>query len=348
MGFSIGLWITSCSNNVSVKSLLTPDSEPESLAVANAAESQAFSESQNSVDVPATVQESQDTEFSSNQLINYERYEQPGSIVHVVQVPNPSSVELHVSLVDGLATVEQHAQDAGAIAAINAGFFDPQNQQTTSYVTIDGAIAADPRENSRLVNNPDLAIYMEAILNRSEFRQLTCDEGTVYSIAHHGDGRSESAISDFPDGATSQEGASGPSCTLNDAVGGGPRLLPTLQSVEEGFLAYDSDGGVIRDAIGSLSPNARSAVGITDTGVVVFVMVAQRTDVGDRMGMSLPELADFLETLGVRDALNLDGGSSSSLYVDGTLHYGRFDAEGTPIQRPVKSVLLVRPLAESN
>ena len=319
-----------------VKSLPTPDSGAETLSVANA------TDSQNSVDVSDAVQASQDTEFNSNQLIQYERYEQPDSIVHVVQIPDPSSVELHVSLVDGLATVEQHAQDMGAIAAINAGFFDPQNQQTTSYITIDGAIAADPRENSRLINNPDLAIYMDAILNRSEFRQLTCAAGTTYSIVHHGDGRSESAMSDLQDVDPSQEGTSDPSCTLDDAVGGGPRLLPTLQSVEEGFLAYDSDDRVIRDAIGSLSPTARSAVGITDTGAVVFVMVAQRPDVGDRTGMSLAELADFLETLGVRDALNLDGGSSSSLYVDGTLHYGRFDAEGNPLQRPVKSVLLVR------
>lgn len=340
--FAIGLWTISCSNDGSVKSLSAPDDQPDALATTKAAEVQT------SDDVSVVDQENQDTKFWSDQLIRYERYEQPDSIVHVLQIPDLSAVELQVSLVDELATVEQHAKNAGAIAAINAGFFDPQNQQTTSYVTIDGVIAADPRENPRLINNPDLAIYMDAILNRSEFQQLTCAEGTIYSIAHHGDGRSGSAMSDFPGVDPSQGGTSDPSCTLYDAVGGGPRLLPRLQSVEEGFLAYDSDNRVIRDAIGSLSPNARSAVGITDAGAVVFVMVAQRPDVGDRTGMSLAELADFLETLGVRDALNLDGGSSSSLYVDGTLYYGRFDAEGNPIQRPVKSVLLVRPLAESH
>ncbi|MEM7771775.1 MAG: phosphodiester glycosidase family protein, partial [Cyanobacteria bacterium P01_A01_bin.37] len=219
---------------------------------------------------------------------------------------------------------EQHAQTSGAIAAINAGFFDPNNQRTTSYVTIDGAIVADPRDNSRLVSNPDLISYLDAILNRSEFRHMTCSGQPSFSIAFHRD--------DLPS----------PSCILHDAVGGGPRLLPDLQSVEEGFLAYGADGHVIRDAIGSLSPNARSAVGITETGEIVLAMAAQRPEVGDRTGMSLPELADFLSSLGVRDALNLDGGSSSALYVDGTMHYGRFDEERTPVQRPVKSVLLIR------
>lgn len=268
------------------------------------------------------------SESSSSHRVVYERYEQPRSIVHLVQIPDPSLVDIQVVLADGLETVAQQAQDAGAIAALNAGFFDPQNQQTTSYVTIGGAIAADPRDNARLINNPDLAPYLEAILNRSEFRRLACGDRPQFTIAYH--------IAYHTDAPPSN-------CIIERAVGGGPRLLPSLQSVEEGFVAYGADGAVIRDAIGSLSPNARSAVGMTAAGEIVLVMVAQRPEVGDRTGMTLPELATFLESLGVRDALNLDGGSSSSLYVEGTTHYGRFDTEAQPVQRPIKSVIVVRP-----
>lgn len=32
----------------------------------------------------------------------------------------------------------------------------------------------------------------------------------------------------------------------------------------------------------------------------------------------------------------------SVFYIEGTTHYGRFDAENQPIQRPVKSVIVVR------
>lgn len=57
--------------------------------------------------------------------------------------------------------------------------------------------------------------------------------------------------------------------------------------------------------------------------------------------MSLPELANFMKSLGVKEALNLDGGSSSSLYYQGKTFYGKVDLEGKTIKRPVKSVLVL-------
>ena len=71
-------------------------------------------------------------------------------------------------------------------------------------------------------------------------------------------------------------------------------------------------------------------------------MAAQRPDAPSQSGVSLSELAEFMGTLGVDEALNLDGGSSSSLYYQGRTYYGRVDTEGSPIERPVKSVLLVQ------
>jgi len=260
----------------------------------------------------------------------YARHERPSSIIHTVTISPSSSVEIGVAVADdGLATVEQQAESVEAIAAINAGFFDPNNQQTTSHVIIDGEHGADPRDNDRLISNPNLAPYLAAILNRSEFRRLICDGQVVFNIAFH------------------QESLPNSTCVLQDAVGGGPQLLPVLRSVEEGFLAYGDDGQVIRDAIGSLSPNARSAIGITETGAIVFAMAAQHPEVGDGTGLSLPDLADFLASIGVQSALNLDGGSSSGLFVEGTVYYGRFDPEGTPIERPVQSIVFVRPRASS-
>ena len=59
-------------------------------------------------------------------------------------------------------------------------------------------------------------------------------------------------------------------------------------------------------------------------------------------GMSLPAVADFLKSLGVQKAMNLDGRSSSSLYYNGKSFYGKVDLDGNFIKRPVKSVLLVQ------
>ncbi|MGA7935452.1 MAG: phosphodiester glycosidase family protein, partial [Kovacikia sp.] len=98
---------------------------------------------------------------------------------------------------------------------------------------------------------------------------------------------------------------------------------------------------VIRDSLGSRQANARSAVGMTSDGNLVWVMVAQRTEAPTSSGMSLEELANFMKTLGVEQAINLDGGSSSSLYYQGKTVYGKVNEAGDRIQRSIKSVLLV-------
>ncbi len=66
---------------------------------------------------------------------------------------------------------------------------------------------------------------------------------------------------------------------------------------------------------------ARSAIGVTASGKVLFVTVEQGRRTRSRRnritGMSLGELAAFMRSLGARDALNLDGGGSSTLVVGG-------------------------------
>jgi exopolysaccharide biosynthesis protein len=125
---------------------------------------------------------------------------------------------------------------------------------------------------------------------------------------------------------------------LIDAIGAGPELLPKLDLVTEGF----ADIAHTRDALGSNELNARTAIGIKPDGAIVLVMVAEKPADSSDSGMSLPTLADLMKTLGVEKAMNLDGGSSSSLYYKGKAFYAKVDASGNPVKRPVKSVLLVK------
>lgn len=240
------------------------------------------------------------------------------SYATVYRLAIPSNAAVYVAQSETLQTVETFAKQTGAMAALNAGFFDPNNGQTTSHVWVEGLSAANPAENQRLVGNPDLTSYLNQILNRSEFRRYDCQGTWRYDIALH--------TADVPQG-----------CQLVDAVGAGPQLLPQDLSAVEGFTAYDN-GVLVRDAIGSQQRNARSAVGLRANGQVVFVMVAQ-TQPSD--GMTLAELAGFMAEHGIVKALNLDGGSSSSLVFEGDAYYGRLDVEGRTIQRPIKSVLWV-------
>ncbi len=243
----------------------------------------------------------------------------PQSIAHIVLIPVNSKFLVTPALLQKVATVQEFAQKHQAVAILNAGFFDPANQKTTSYVVIQGELVANPKENERLVNNPNLKSYLGQIFNRTEFRRYLCGQTIRYSIALH-----------------SQSPPAG--CQLVDAIGAGPRLLPELTLEKEGFV----DNANKRDALGSNQPNARTAVGITRDGSVILVMVAQKPLAPANSGISLPALADLMKTLGADQAMNLDRGSSSSLYYNGKTFYGKVDLEGNFIKRPVKSVLLVQ------
>ncbi|MEO1294660.1 MAG: phosphodiester glycosidase family protein [Cyanobacteria bacterium J06636_16] len=255
--------------------------------------------------------------------LDYTTYDLPSSTVHVLTIPPGAKYRLDVALSDTLTPLPILAEEAGAIAAINAGFFDPQNGLTTSHITLQNRLVADPQQNPRLMENPDLAPYLDMILDRSELRIYDCEGVVQYAIARH-------------------SAAIPASCILDSAVGAGPQLLPEITGYEEGFLADNNQGEVVRDAVGSRFPNARSAVGIKADGSVVFVMAGQRPDVAAPTGLSFEDLAAFLQELGVTSALNLDGGSSSGLFYQGETFYGRLDAAGRPVERPIKSLLWVR------
>ena len=253
--------------------------------------------------------------------IQYNSYVLEKSLVHTLLIPAKSHFLVTPALSQELSSLESFAQKHQAIAAINGGFFDPANRKSTSIVVQQGQLVADPRQNERLVNNPKLAPYLEKILNRTEFRRYLCGQTVLYDIALH----SEPSVS---------------GCRLVDALGGGPRLLPELTLLQEGFFDF-SNGKVIRDSLDSSQPNARSAVGITHDGSLLWVIIAQKPEAPTNSGMSLRSLADFMKTQGVEKAMNLDGGSSSSLYYKGKTLYGKVDEKGNPIRRSVKSVLLI-------
>lgn len=91
--------------------------------------------------------------------------------IYVVKVDaNYFAQNSFIYISNNLETVEQAAKKTHAKAAINAGFFDPNNAKTVSYILENNTIVADPRNNKRLTGNDDLKPYLEKIFNRSEFR----------------------------------------------------------------------------------------------------------------------------------------------------------------------------------
>lgn len=254
--------------------------------------------------------------------IQYNSYTLEQSVVHTLLIPGSHRFLVTPALSQDSDTLERVVKKNKAIAAINGGFFDPKNRKTTSYVVRQGVLVADPRLNEGLMDNPANAPYMDKILDRTEFRRYRCGQTIRYDITFHNEPP--------PSG-----------CQLVDALGAGPRLLPDLTMIEEGFL-HVSNGKPTRDLLGSNRPNARSAVGITPDGSILWVMVAQKPDAPTTSGMSLPTLAAFMKSKGVEKAMNLDGGSSSSFYYNGKTFYGKVDKQGNLVKRNVVSVLLLQ------
>lgn len=277
---------------------------------------------------PALVQNSPSPITTPEPTVSYQTQAINQAVVHILTIPHSRRFGVKTMVANELQTLPRFAAQGGAIAILNGGFFDPQNQLSTSFVTSQGQLVADPRQNPRLMGNPQLATYLDKILDRSELRLYTCGQTNGqtkrYQITNH----------NHPIPAD---------CQLTEAVGGGPQLFPELTATEEGFLATEN-GVVVRDAIGLSQPNARTAVGIKANGDLVWVMVAQKPENPRNSGLSLPDLAKFMAQLGVTQALNLDGGSSSSFHYQGQTFYGKLDADGNRVQRAVKSVLVLQEI----
>ena len=262
--------------------------------------------------------------------VQYQTIERSHSTIHTVTIPFDSNYVVSPRISGELKPItdfREFNQDA-IIAGINGGYFDPVNQKTTSFVVQDDRIVADPRFNERLVDNPDLKVYLGKIFNRGEFRYYDCQGQKQYDIQPHS--------APIPN-----------NCTLKASLAAGPQLLPRDTSEPEAFIAYDENGTIIRDAIGSQSLNARSGIGITATGDIILAMAAQQPQQPTNSGVTLSELAEVLTNLGAVKAMNLDGGSSASMFYGDRVIYGRVDNTGQKIQRPIKSVLLVQKTAQS-
>ena len=83
--------------------------------------------------------------------------------------------------------------------------------------------------------------------------------------------------------------------------------------IENGSVAVTSE-----DEVGkAMASNPRTAIGVIDECHYVFVVSDGRTDTS--AGLSLLQLAEFMDTLGVETAYNLDGGGSSTMYFKGNV-----------------------------
>jgi len=118
---------------------------------------------------------------------------------------------------------------------------------------------------------------------------------------------------------------------VNQLVGGLPRLI------RDGDLSIDWKTEKIRESF-STKRHPRTAVGFTKDKQKVYLFVVDGRQPGFSIGMTLPELAIYMLEWGIYQGVNLDGGGSTTMVVQGEMVNRPSDATG---ERPVANALMV-------
>jgi len=222
---------------------------------------------------------------------------------------------------------------------VNSTYFSFSDNQNFSLVVKDGKMVAYNVPSLRGTGNDSLFYYYPTRAAIGIDRKRRADVAWTFTDTSR---RWPYAFEEMPVVAKGKDSI--PSIyDLNDiewkwwkmrtAVGGGPVLI--------------HDGKIhITDREEQLFPgthprgerNPRTAMGYTRDGRLIILVLQGRTP-GVAMGATLQQEAEILLRLGCYEALNLDGGGSTCLLVNGKETIHPSDREG---QRPVPAVFLIR------
>jgi hypothetical protein len=207
----------------------------------------------------------------------------------------------------------------GAVVLLNGFLGDSTPADSTLVELVVHRITAAPSDSTRgVVARADTAVSGVPLL-----------EG---SVVFAGRGRGAVFLRTF----------SAPGDTLIWTV----EFSPVPGSVREmigGFPLLLQNGEPVLDRVTDLRPgfsetrHPRTAIGMLSDGRVILLTVDGRQP-GYSEGMTLRELTDLLRALGATDAINMDGGGSTTLVIRGEVVNRPSDAAG---ERPVANMLLV-------
>ncbi|MFE8978748.1 phosphodiester glycosidase family protein [Streptomyces cyaneofuscatus] len=122
----------------------------------------------------------------------------------------------------------------------------------------------------------------------------------------------------------------------NDAiVNGGPWL------VKKGAAGpFDFSSSTTPEHTYLTPRNSRTAAGITSDRKLLLVVVDKKSGpVGSAHGLSMPQLAEAMKNLGATEAINLDGGGSSTMWVKGSV--ANHPSDGANEERYVGNAIVV-------
>lgn len=174
-------------------------------------------------------------------------------IYHITIDGKKAEKKLKFVASEKLMTNKEAHLKSGAKLTVNAGFFDPKNQKTISYIVTDRNTSVDPLLNENLLQNTILRKNINKIINRTEFRVVDCDGKTHYEITPH------DTKLDF-------------ACNIVTSAQGGPMLLPDLRLEEEFFILKDENGNIIRESASVLEKTARTIIALKDNNIHILII----------------------------------------------------------------------------
>jgi exopolysaccharide biosynthesis protein len=196
------------------------------------------------------------------------------------------------------------ASEAGAIAAVNAGFFNVKNGGSVSYLKMSGRIV-DSDTAKKWLRNSNLNGAL-----------MISSSGEVMI----GKRLPNSWYDSHPE--------------YDDILVTGPLL------VEDGTLSRLPETSLVTNK------HPRTSAGIRNSKKIILMTLDGRAE--EAAGMTLNELAEFMMLLRCRDAINFDGGGSTTMWISNKPFNGvvnmpsdnkKFDHEG---ERAVANILVIR------
>lgn len=233
-----------------------------------------------------------------------------------------------------------HEQEAKPMLVVNGTFFSFQTNQNLNAVIRDGELVA---YNVPVVKGKNDSLYRYVTRSaigiksnrKADVAWLFTDTAKRYAMALQ---NSPSTLSG-PDADPSwkvmkkmlgAENGVKKNWKVQTAIGGGPSLLNKgeirITNKEEMMFAN-----------GEKDKHPRTAMGYTADGKLIILMTEGRNP-GIAEGMTLLQQAQVLQSLGCVEALNMDGGGSSCLLVNGKETIKPSDKEG---QRAVPGVFMI-------
>ncbi|MEY3052354.1 MAG: hypothetical protein RLY31_2139 [Bacteroidota bacterium] len=253
----------------------------------------------------------------------------------VVFDPQAADADWHVQTSPVLKPLGQFWSDepGDKLACINATFFGSPNRNFGLVIRDNHLVSPNVQQVTRTFQGVPTSYFpTRAAVGMDADGQLAA--GWTYTIP----GTDSTFL--YPSPAPNQEGspplqqpdagfpAAGILWDVRQAVGGSPMLL------RNGEVNITADAELVTGSAVPSASRPRSAIGFTAQGTIILLAVQAPDD----KGIPLPALAELLRSMGATDAMNLDGGGSTGLFVAGN----RLVSSSDGTDRPIVSAIFLK------